>query len=78
MTASYYSLHFVYTPLPQPIAQWPTPPGATISRIADHVGIAQSQLAEQFRDSPNLQALVGILAGRAQNLEDVFWLLGAV
>ncbi len=73
MTTTYFSQNFAYIPLPEPAGQWPATPGATIARIADHVAIAQSQLAEQFRNSPNLQALVGILAGRAQGLEDAFW-----
>ena len=68
-----YSLSFAYIPLPEPAGPWPATPGATITRIANHAEIAQSQLAEQFRNSPNLQALVGILAGRAQGLEDAFW-----
>ncbi|MBU6427940.1 MAG: hypothetical protein KGR26_02925 [Cyanobacteria bacterium REEB65] len=73
MTTTYYSQSFAYIPLPEPAGPWPATPDATIARIADHVAIAQGQLAEQFRDSPNLQALVGILAGRSQGLEDAFW-----
>ncbi len=72
MTAK-YSQNFAYIPLPEPAGQWPATPDATIARIADHVAIAQGQLTEQFRNSPNLQALVGILAGRVQGLEDAFW-----
>ena len=68
-----YSLSFAFIPLPQPATQWQPPPGATITRIADHAEIAVGQLAEQFRNSPNLQGLVGILAGRIQGLEDAFY-----
>ncbi len=68
-----YSLSFAFIPLPQPATEWQPPPGATITRIADHAEIAIGQLAEQFRNSPNLQGLVGILAGRIQGFEDAFY-----
>lgn len=41
-------------------------------RITDHVGEAVDRLAHQFR-KPLIEGLVGILASRAQGIEDVAW-----
>lgn len=47
-------------------------PGA-FDKIVDHADDAVSRLIEQYRDKPNIVALVKISGRRAQKLEDELW-----
>jgi hypothetical protein len=44
-----------------------------LDHITDHEGIALSNVVRQYRDADNLKALIGLCAGRYQDLEDAFW-----
>lgn len=47
----------------------------TVQQITDHEAQALARLASQFREKVNLEALVGILAGEVQELEDATYAL---
>lgn len=44
-----------------------------ITLNAEHVSQALARLAEQFKDKPNLAALISIYVAKAQELEEVLW-----
>jgi hypothetical protein len=47
----------------------------TITYISDHAEQALARLPARYRDQPNIEALVRVLCGPVQTLEDALWTL---
>jgi len=47
----------------------------TLTKITDHAQRILDDLLEQFKDKPNLEAILTAIGRQAQDLEDAFWQL---